>query len=89
MIADVTEEDIDALVDVHFKGPLLLTQSLLPLLADGGSIVNLSTGLARFTARSSARAGSPPTSSPPGRWPPTSATASSATRRSSRSTWPR
>ena len=50
MIADVTEEDIDALVDVHFKGPLLLTQSLLPLLADGGSIVNLSTGLARFTA---------------------------------------
>ena len=50
MIADVTEEDIDALVDVHFKGPLLLTQSLLPRLADGGSIVNLSTGLARFTS---------------------------------------
>ena len=50
MIADVTEEDIDALVDVHFKGVLLLTQQLLPLLADGGSIVNLSTGLARFTA---------------------------------------
>jgi len=50
MIADVTEEDIDALVDVHFKGPLLLTQALLPLLADGGSIVNLSTGLARFTS---------------------------------------
>jgi NAD(P)-dependent dehydrogenase (short-subunit alcohol dehydrogenase family) len=50
MIADVAEADIDALVDVHFKGPLLLTQSLLPLLADGGSIVNLSTGLARFTS---------------------------------------
>jgi NAD(P)-dependent dehydrogenase (short-subunit alcohol dehydrogenase family) len=49
-IADVTEEDIDALVDVHFKGPLLLTQALLPRLADGGAIVNLSTGLARFTA---------------------------------------
>ena len=50
MIADVTEEDIDALVDVHFKGPLLLTQALLPRLADGGAIVNLSTGLARFTS---------------------------------------
>ena len=49
-IADVTEEDIDALIDVHFKGPLLLTQALLPRIADGGSIVNLSTGLARFTA---------------------------------------
>ena len=50
MIADVTEEDIDALIDVHFKGVILLTQQLLPLLADGGSIVNLSSGLARFTS---------------------------------------
>lgn len=50
LVADVTEEDIDALIDVHFKGVLLLTQQLLPLLADGGSIVNLSSGLARFTA---------------------------------------
>jgi NAD(P)-dependent dehydrogenase (short-subunit alcohol dehydrogenase family) len=49
MIADVTEADVDALVDVHFKGVLFLTQKLLPLLADGGSIVNLSSGLARFT----------------------------------------
>jgi NAD(P)-dependent dehydrogenase (short-subunit alcohol dehydrogenase family) len=49
MIADVTEADIDDLFAVHFKGPLLLTQALLPLLADGGSIVNLSSGLARFT----------------------------------------
>jgi NAD(P)-dependent dehydrogenase (short-subunit alcohol dehydrogenase family) len=48
-IADVTEEDVDALVDVHFKGVLFLTQKLLPLIADGGSIVNLSSGLARFT----------------------------------------
>ena len=50
MIADVTEADVDALFDVHFKGVLFLTQKLLPLLADGGSIVNLSSGLARFTA---------------------------------------
>jgi NAD(P)-dependent dehydrogenase (short-subunit alcohol dehydrogenase family) len=49
LIADVTEEDVDALIDVHFKGVLFLTQKLLPLIADGGSIVNLSSGLARFT----------------------------------------
>jgi NAD(P)-dependent dehydrogenase (short-subunit alcohol dehydrogenase family) len=49
-IATATEEDIDALVDVHFKGVILLTQALLPRMADGGSIVNLSSGLARFTA---------------------------------------
>jgi NAD(P)-dependent dehydrogenase (short-subunit alcohol dehydrogenase family) len=48
-IADVTEADVDALVDVHFKGVLFLTQKLLPLQADGGAIVNLSSGLARFT----------------------------------------
>jgi NAD(P)-dependent dehydrogenase (short-subunit alcohol dehydrogenase family) len=47
--ADVTEEDFDRLVDVHFKGVFFLTQKLLPLLADGGSIVNISSGLARFT----------------------------------------
>ncbi|HEX4246447.1 MAG TPA: SDR family oxidoreductase [Pseudonocardia sp.] len=41
-------EAFDLLVDVHFKGVLFLTQTLLPLLADGGRIVNLSTGLARF-----------------------------------------
>jgi NAD(P)-dependent dehydrogenase (short-subunit alcohol dehydrogenase family) len=49
MIADVSEDDVDALFAVHFKGTLFLTQRLLPLLADGGTIVNLSSGLARFT----------------------------------------
>jgi NAD(P)-dependent dehydrogenase (short-subunit alcohol dehydrogenase family) len=49
LVADVREEDVDALFAVHFKGPLLLTQALLPRIADGGAIVNLSTGLARFT----------------------------------------
>jgi NAD(P)-dependent dehydrogenase (short-subunit alcohol dehydrogenase family) len=48
--ADVTEGDFDRLVDVHFKGVFFLTQRLLPLLADGGSIVNISSGLARFTS---------------------------------------
>jgi NAD(P)-dependent dehydrogenase (short-subunit alcohol dehydrogenase family) len=49
-VSDVTEQDFDSLVDVHFKGVFFLTQKLLGLLADGGSIVNISSGLARFTA---------------------------------------
>jgi len=48
-IAETTEAQFDELVNVHFKGVFFLTQKLLPLLADGGRIVNLSTGLARFT----------------------------------------
>ena len=47
--ADTTEADFDRLLNVHFKGVFFLTQTLLPLLADGGGIVNLSTGLTRFT----------------------------------------
>lgn len=46
--AETTEADFDALLHVHFKGVFFLTQKLLPLLADGGRIVNTSTGLARF-----------------------------------------
>ena len=48
-IADTTESQFDELVAVHLKGPFLLTQRLLPLIADGGRILNVSTGLARFT----------------------------------------
>lgn len=47
--AEMTEAAVDELFAVHFKGVFFLTQRLLPLLADGGRIVNLSTGLARFT----------------------------------------
>lgn len=47
-IADTTEAQFDRLVDVHFKGAFFLTQHLLPLIADGGRIVNVSTGLTRF-----------------------------------------
>ncbi|MCB2409076.1 SDR family NAD(P)-dependent oxidoreductase [Hymenobacter lucidus] len=47
--AETTEEDFDNLLNVHFKGVYFLTQNLLPLLADGGGVVNFSTGLARFT----------------------------------------
>ena len=48
-IADTTEQEFDALVNVHLKGVFFLTQRLLPLLADGGRIINLSSGLARFS----------------------------------------
>src|ERR671916_85549 len=47
-IAETTEEQFDRLMNVHVKGPFFLTQKLLPLMADGGRIVNVSTGLARF-----------------------------------------
>lgn len=47
-IADTTEADFDHLVDIHFKGVFFLTQKALPLLNDGGRIINISTGLARF-----------------------------------------
>ncbi|RZI69289.1 MAG: SDR family oxidoreductase [Variovorax sp.] len=46
--ADTTQAQFDTLVDVHLKGPFFLTQALLPLIADGGRIVNVSSGLARF-----------------------------------------
>lgn len=49
-IAEMSEEAFDKLVNVHFKGVFFLTQKLLPLLADGGRIVNLSTGLTRVSA---------------------------------------
>ena len=46
--AETTEEDFDHLMNVHVKGVFFLTQKLLPFLNDGGRIVNLSSGLARF-----------------------------------------
>ncbi|MDM5180883.1 SDR family oxidoreductase [Massilia sp. DJPM01] len=49
LIEQTTEAQFDSLVDVHFKGVFFLTQALLPLIADGGRIVNLSSGLTRIT----------------------------------------
>ncbi|CAH0254952.1 SDR family NAD(P)-dependent oxidoreductase [Rahnella aceris] len=46
--ADTTEEQFDLMMNVHLKGPFFLTQKLLPLMADGGRILNISSGLARF-----------------------------------------
>ncbi len=44
-----TEAEFDQIVNVHFKGVYFLTQKLLPLIRDGGRIVNISSGLARFS----------------------------------------
>jgi NAD(P)-dependent dehydrogenase (short-subunit alcohol dehydrogenase family) len=46
--AAATEADFDRFSDVHFKGVFFLTQKALPIMNDGGSIVNLSTGTTRF-----------------------------------------
>lgn len=46
-IATVTEDEFDGLFNVHLKGPFFLTQTLLPLIADGGQIVNLSSSTTR------------------------------------------
>ena len=46
--ADTTEDDFDGLMNIHVKGVFFLTQKLLPLINDGGRIVNISSGLARF-----------------------------------------
>jgi NAD(P)-dependent dehydrogenase (short-subunit alcohol dehydrogenase family) len=46
--AETTEEQFDQLMNVHFKGVFFLTQKLLPVIADGGRILNVSSGLTRF-----------------------------------------
>jgi len=47
--AETTEAQFDTLVDIQFKGPFFLTQKTLPVLNDGGAIINISSGLARFS----------------------------------------
>ncbi|EPC4046506.1 SDR family NAD(P)-dependent oxidoreductase [Enterobacter mori] len=46
---ETTEAQFDDAMNIHFKGPFFLTQTLLPLIKDGGRILNVSSGLARFT----------------------------------------
>jgi NAD(P)-dependent dehydrogenase (short-subunit alcohol dehydrogenase family) len=53
-IEQTTEQEMDTLYNVHFKGVFFLTQKLLPLINDGGKIVNLSSGLTRFAIPGSA-----------------------------------
>jgi len=47
--AETTEEDFDSLFNIHFKGVYFFTQKALNILEDGGGIINISTGLARFS----------------------------------------
>lgn len=46
-ITTVTEDEFDGLFRVHLKGPFFLTQALLPLMADGGHIVNVTSATSR------------------------------------------
>jgi NAD(P)-dependent dehydrogenase (short-subunit alcohol dehydrogenase family) len=48
-VAGTTEEQFDLLFNVHLKGTFFITQKLLPLIKDGGRILNTSSGLTRFT----------------------------------------
>lgn len=47
--AETTTEQFDTLVNIQLKAPFFITQKSLPLMADGGGIINISTGLARFS----------------------------------------
>ncbi|WP_421871007.1 SDR family oxidoreductase [Marinoscillum sp.] len=47
--SETTEEDFDDLMNIHFKGVYFFTQRALPFLNDGGGIINISSGLARFS----------------------------------------
>ena len=48
-IEQTTEAQFDQMMNEHVKAPYFLTQKLLPLMADGGKILNVSSGLARFS----------------------------------------
>jgi NAD(P)-dependent dehydrogenase (short-subunit alcohol dehydrogenase family) len=55
---ETTEEQFDLMVNTHLKAPFFLTQRLLPLMNDGGRIVNITSGLARFSLPGSSAYGS-------------------------------
>src|SRR5471032_1655973 len=48
LFSETTEAQFDLMMNIHLKGPFFLTQKLLPLMADGGRILNVSSGLTRF-----------------------------------------
>jgi NAD(P)-dependent dehydrogenase (short-subunit alcohol dehydrogenase family) len=57
-ITDVTEEQMDAIYNIHYKGVFFLTQKSLPFINDGGGIINISSGLTRITMPGSSVYGS-------------------------------
>ena len=56
--AETTEEQFDNTLNIHYKGVFFLTQKALPLMNDGGRIINISSGLARFSFPGSSAYGS-------------------------------
>ncbi len=48
-VAEASEQQFDSMIDMHLRGPVFLTQALLPILADGGRILNVSTAFTRAT----------------------------------------
>jgi len=48
-LTDATEAQFDGIIDTHLRGPIFLTQKLLPLIEDGGRILNVSSGFVRVT----------------------------------------
>lgn len=57
-VTDVTEEQMDAIYNIHYKGVFFLTQKALPFMNDGGGIINISSGLTRLTMPGSSIYGS-------------------------------
>ncbi len=49
LFVDTTEDQFDEMMNIHLKGVFFLTQKLVPVLKDGGRILNVSSGLARFS----------------------------------------
>lgn len=53
-IEETSIDDLDDMLNTHVKGPFFFTQKLLPLIENGGHIVNISSGLTRFSMPGSA-----------------------------------
>jgi len=56
--AETTEEQFDTVLNIHYKGVFFFTQKALPFINDGGRIINISSGLARFSFPGSSAYGS-------------------------------
>lgn len=57
-ITETTEDQVNEMFNIHFKGVFFLTQKLLPFMNNGGGIINISSGLARFALPGSSVYGS-------------------------------
>ncbi|HEY0298381.1 MAG TPA: SDR family oxidoreductase [Arachidicoccus sp.] len=49
LATEVTETQVDDMFNIHYKGVFFLTQKALPFINEGGGIINISSGLTRFT----------------------------------------